>query len=58
MQRDQVKSHGLTGQLVTPDWPTPNNLDALDRLFLRFTQAQKPPVFSSTARAPSRRPAS
>lgn len=40
MRREEVKVHGLDGQLVNPDWPV-LTLDELGRLLLRFPQAQQ-----------------
>jgi hypothetical protein len=46
MQRDAVKAHGLTGQLVTPDWWT-LDLDELDRLLLRKSIRQTSSLLGS-----------
>jgi Ser/Thr protein kinase RdoA (MazF antagonist) len=41
MKREEVKVHGLDGQLVKPDWPV-LTLEELDQLLRRFPHAQKP----------------
>jgi Ser/Thr protein kinase RdoA (MazF antagonist) len=40
MNRDDVKAHGLDGQLVNPDWPA-LTLEEVDQLLRRFPQARK-----------------
>ena len=40
MQHDDVKAHGLDGQLVQPDWPV-LRLDEVDQLLRSFPQAQR-----------------
>ena len=40
MKRDEVKAHGLDGQLVEPDWPV-LTLDEVDHLLRRFPRAEK-----------------
>ena len=40
MKRDEVKAHGLDGQLVHPDWPV-LQLGEVDRLLRRFPQVRK-----------------
>jgi Ser/Thr protein kinase RdoA (MazF antagonist) len=40
MRRNEVKAHGLDGQLVQPDWPV-LRFDEVDHLFRSFPQAQR-----------------
>ena len=40
MWRNEVKAHGLDGQLVQPDWPV-LRLDEVDQLLRSFPQAQR-----------------